>query len=126
VPILDLRCDTESHYEFATGYMLGRDDNLFVIEEYLAEPEDRWDWRASPVLTPSLRGVAPALIHCGEWDILRDEARQYADRLRDAGVDVVFRCYEGQSHVMAPDVTEKAKLEATEVIRRYIGPEAAG
>jgi acetyl esterase len=32
------------------------------------------------------------------FDPLRDEGRAYADRLRGAGVDVVYREYPGQIH----------------------------
>ncbi|MFT4219563.1 MAG: alpha/beta hydrolase [Microbacterium sp.] len=84
----DLRADTRSQHEFATGYGLRKSDNDFVVSQYLSDPEERWDWRASPLLVSSVRGVAPAYVSVGEWDILRDEDVQYADRLRDAGIPV--------------------------------------
>jgi acetyl esterase len=84
----DLRGDTRSQEENGTGYGLRKSDNDFVTAQYLTVPEDRWDWRASPILADSFRGLAPAFITVGEWDVLRDEDIQYANRLRDAGVPV--------------------------------------
>jgi acetyl esterase len=95
----DLRGDTRSQLENAEGYGLRKSDNDFVAAQYLREPEDRWDWRASPLLASSLRGVAPALITVGNWDVLRDEDIQYADRLKDAGVPVELHVDEDRGHI---------------------------
>jgi acetyl esterase len=53
---------------------------------------------AAPLQAPSLAGLPPALIVLGGCDLLRDEGRAYAARLRDAGVDVDEVCYPGQPH----------------------------
>jgi acetyl esterase len=119
----DARADTPSQHEFADGYGLRRDDNLFVFEQYLDDPEQRWDWRASPLLAESVAGVAPAVITVGEWDILRDEDRMYGDRLRDAGVRVTFNCLPGQGHL--PRSFEELSGILYEAIGQHVGPEAA-
>jgi acetyl esterase len=99
--LLDARCDYASHEENAVGYQLRETDNRYVIRRYLEYPQQRWDWRVSPVLVPSLRGVAPALIIAGEFDILRDEMQFYAHRLQDAGVEVDFRCFRSEGHAFS-------------------------
>ncbi|MBY8823571.1 alpha/beta hydrolase [Sphingomonas colocasiae] len=96
--LLDARCDYRSHAENGRGYQLSTADNRYIIRRYLNRAEERWDWRVSPVLAPSLRGVAPALIVAAEFDILRDEMEFYANRLRDAGVAVDHRCYPMEGH----------------------------
>jgi acetyl esterase len=46
---------------------------------------------AHPLLSADLSGLPPAYITVAHFDPLRDDGRLYADRLREAGVDVVFR-----------------------------------
>ena len=60
----------------------------------------------SPAAAPSLAGLPPAVIVCGEYDPLRDEARSYAERLREDGVEVVLDVVPGLIHhaMMAPGI----------------------
>lgn len=53
---------------------------------------------AAPLRAPSLKGLPPALVILGGCDMLRDEGRAYADRLRADGVDVEEVCFAGQPH----------------------------
>jgi acetyl esterase len=53
---------------------------------------------AVPLSARNLRGLPPALVVLGGCDMLRDEGRAYAARLRDDGVDVDEVCYPGQPH----------------------------
>ena len=59
---------------------------------------DRGDWRASPLLAEGLAGVAPAVVLTCEYDPLRAEGDEYAQRLRAAGVPVTHRSYPGLVH----------------------------
>jgi acetyl esterase len=53
---------------------------------------------AVPLSAPDLSGLPPALVVLGGCDMLRDEGRAYAAKLREAGVDVDEVCYPGQPH----------------------------
>jgi acetyl esterase len=53
---------------------------------------------AVPLSAKHLGGLPPALVVLGGCDMLRDEGRAYAARLRDEGVDVDEVCYAGQPH----------------------------
>ena len=56
---------------------------------------------AVPLSAAVLTGVAPAIVILGGCDMLRDEGRAYAARLRDDGVEVEEVCYPGQPHGFA-------------------------
>jgi acetyl esterase len=53
---------------------------------------------AAPLYAESLKGLPPAVVVLGGCDLLRDEGREYAGRLRNDGVDVDEVCYSGQPH----------------------------
>ena len=53
---------------------------------------------ATDAVRTILKGRAPALVVLGGCDMLRDEGRAYAGRLRDEGVPVDEVCYPGQPH----------------------------
>ena len=53
---------------------------------------------AVPLSAPRLSGLPPALVVLGGCDMLRDEGRAYAARLREEGVDIDEVCYAGQPH----------------------------
>jgi acetyl esterase len=95
---------------------------VFVNHQYCQNwTEDAFDWRASPVLTPSLKGLPPTLIHVGEWDVLRDEAVLYANRLRDAGCDVRLIVQPQQSHSPTPVSWPTLHREIATLLARTIG-----
>ncbi|KAI1427255.1 alpha/beta hydrolase fold-domain-containing protein [Xylaria sp. FL1777] len=66
------------------------------INAYIPNPTP--DYKHSPLLTPSLVGLPPALIQSAGVDIFRDSGFAYADGLKAAGVDVEMHCYGGVPH----------------------------
>jgi acetyl esterase len=55
------------------------------------------------------------------FDPLRDEGRAYADRLREAGVDVVYHEYPGQIHAFVSLTRAIPQgLEATREVAEYL------
>jgi acetyl esterase len=55
----------------------------------LKAPED--EPVAHPLLSRDLSGLPPAYITVAHFDPLRDDGKNYAERLREAGVDATFR-----------------------------------
>ncbi|MGH7332659.1 MAG: alpha/beta hydrolase [Candidatus Rokuibacteriota bacterium] len=97
-PAVDFALDTVSHRELADGHVIPRDRVTWYMQQYLRGESDRTDPRASPLRTPDLSGQPPTLVITAGFDPLRDEGHAYAERLRAAGVDVVYREYPGQIH----------------------------
>jgi acetyl esterase len=97
-PATDFRCNTPSHAQNGSGYLLTREAIDYFSNSYLGAAGQGNDWRASPALAPSFRGLPPAFVLTAGYDPLRDEGAQYAQLLRDAGVAVEYVCFERQIH----------------------------
>ena len=97
-PATNMHMDTESHRKFGLGHLLTRPSMDWFQEQYLNGPEDRDDWRASPLHAESLAGLPPAYVVIAGNDPLRDEGEAYAMALKAAGVPVAFREFPGQIH----------------------------
>lgn len=125
-PALDFSLETGSHRELADGHVIPRDRIVWYAEHYLRSEADKADLRASPLQAPKLAGQPPTMIVTGGFDPLRDEGKAYADRLREAGVDVVHREYPGQIHAFV-SLTKAipqgmaATLEIAEYLRKRLG-----
>ena len=97
-PNTDYVGDYNSMAEFAEIATLSRADVMWAKDQYLGNGADERDWRASPLRSPSLARVAPALVVTAECDVLRDEAEAYASRLEVEGVPTTLRRYRGLPH----------------------------
>jgi acetyl esterase len=89
--------DTDSHREFAEGFLLDQAAIVWFFDHYIDRGQ-RSDWRFAPLLADDLDGVAPAWIGLAECDPLVDEGIAYADRLRLAGVPVQLELWRGLTH----------------------------
>lgn len=124
-PVFDLRADYPSHWENSgPGYTLSHDDCLFVYEQYLGDWSKRYDPRASVILAKSLKGLPPTHIHVGEWDVLRDESIAFANRLRDAGVEVEIVVQPEESHGPTPVTAPLVEQQMAAFLARTVGPKA--
>ena len=106
-PIIDAGFDTDSYRTFAEGYYLRRDAMRWFWDQYIPDGPARAEITASPLRasTRQLSGLPKALVITAEYDPLRDEAEEYAARLKRAGVTVKCTRYEGVTHAftgMAP------------------------
>lgn len=114
-PATDFAMTAASHDEFVEGAIIPRDRVIWYRDQYLTQESDGKDVRASPLLAENLEGQPPALIQTAGFDPLRDEALDYANRLRDAGVHTTHHEYPGQIHGFM--MLTKAIPEGLEAIR---------
>ncbi|WP_395699925.1 alpha/beta hydrolase [Aquabacterium sp.] len=97
-PGTDMRAVAPSHTRNGQGYLLTQDTIAYFRAQYIADPAQYADWRASPLLHPRLDGLPPALVLTAGYDPLRDEGLEYADALSNAGVPTQYICFERQIH----------------------------
>jgi acetyl esterase len=112
-PATDLTRSKPSHKYFRVGFTLPEASILWFRERYLPDLRLESDPRVSPLFVEDLSGLPPALVITAGFDPLRDEGQAYAERLRQAGVDVEYVCSEGSVHGfinMAGGVDEAARV----------------
>ena len=97
-PGTDMRAVAPSHTANGQGYLLTSDSIRYFRGHYVPDEAQWSDWRTSPLLHPDLSKLPPALVITAGFDPLRDEGRQYADRLSQAGVPTQYVCFERQIH----------------------------
>lgn len=97
-PVTDIDPDRASYLAFGTGDVpLSRADMLWFLGHYA--PRSAWaDARIAPLRAGSLGHLPPAIVITAENDVLRDEGKAYAERLRAAGVPTILRRYAGMTH----------------------------
>jgi acetyl esterase len=110
---------TASYLENSEGYGLTRKGMMWFWDHYLNDKSEASDFRAAPLMAPSLAGLPRAFVVTAEYDVLRDEAQVYAKKMAEAGVDVTHVFVEGMNHGFASSVTEFPFLsQAKDVLRR--------
>ncbi|MBP1820507.1 alpha/beta hydrolase [Mycobacterium sp. OAE908] len=101
-PVVNYRDETRSQTLFADGFFLTKADLHFCRHQFLDGADiDASDPRVSPLLADDFTGLPPALLLSAGFDPLRDEDRQYADALRNAGVPVDHREFGSLIHGFA-------------------------
>jgi acetyl esterase len=74
------------------GYILSAEMMQWFWDNFITDTNKFEE--ASPLRTKNLEGLAPAFIATANYDPLRDEGKAYADKLKAAGVEVVYGNYE--------------------------------
>ncbi len=125
-PVTDLRCNSASYAENGRGYLLTQETMRWFVANYLADPAQADDWRASPLLHPDLSNLPPALVLTAGYDPLRDEGAAYAGRLASAGARASTVSFPGQIHgfvTMGKLIDEASTALATcaAELRRVLG-----
>jgi acetyl esterase len=109
-PVTDANFDTPSYTAYQDGYWLTREAMKWFWDNYTSDQTNRREPTVSPLQASvdDLKGLPPALIINGEFDVLRDEGEAYAHKLIDAGVEVRAVRYHGTIHdfVMLNPISE--------------------
>lgn len=99
-PVTDANFDTHSYTTYQDGYFLTREAMKWFWDNYTSTQTNRKEPTVSPLQATleQLKGLPPALIINGEFDVLCDEGEAYAHKLMEAGVPVTAVRYHGTIH----------------------------
>jgi len=98
-PILDYSRITASKRELSSGYLVDQATLDHDLMYYLPAGTQASNPLVSPLLAEDVSGMPRTLIHTAEFDPLRDEGRNYFDRLTQAGNEVSYTCHPGMIHL---------------------------
>ncbi|MBF7016758.1 alpha/beta hydrolase [Staphylococcus durrellii] len=124
-PVTNAEFDTESYNQFAENYYLTKEGMQWFWNQYTTDSEERAEITASPLRASieDLKGLPPAMILNAEADVLRDEGEAYANKLREAGVEIAQIRFQGAIHdfVMVNDLDQtNATREAMDISTSWI------
>lgn len=99
-PVTNAEFDTESYHQFAENYFLAKEGMQWFWDQYTTDVNERAEITASPLKASveELKGLPSAMILNAEADVLRDEGEAYANKLREAGVEVTHMRFQGIIH----------------------------
>ncbi|GAA0611428.1 alpha/beta hydrolase [Kribbella sandramycini] len=128
-PALDLVGRRPSRDLFGEGFLLTEEDIMWYREHYTPDPAARPTAEVSPLLVDdkALAELPPALVTSAGFDPLRDEAREYVDRLTAAGVPVTHLYHPTLVHghynlIPLPGATADALVTLTAHLKAALGP----
>ena len=99
-PVIDYDFDRPSYKAHGDSFALTQDSMRYFWKQYLG-PDGKSNGHhpyASPIRAETLAGLPDATIITAEFDPLIDEAADYAQALKAAGVDVAYSQYAGMAH----------------------------
>ncbi|MFE3827517.1 alpha/beta hydrolase [Streptomyces sp. NPDC059092] len=124
-PEIDDRLDTPSMRAYHDTPGWNRPSAELSWDLYLGEGlrgGDQVSAYAAPARVENLSGLPPAFVTAGQFDPLRDEDINYAQRLAQAGVPTELRLYPGTFHgshmVTEAAITQRMFSDQTEALRR--------
>lgn len=97
-PAVDYDWSSPSLEQNGEGYLLTRSSMQWFWAHYLGAGDPTDNPYVCPARADSLADLPPAYVGTCEYDPLRDEGEKYAAGLRDAGVQVTAKRYDGMIH----------------------------
>jgi acetyl esterase len=97
-PVTDCRFDRPSYVDPSNQLLTTRDAMQHYWSLYAPDETQRLSSLASPSREADLSGLPEAIVLTAEYDVLRDEGEEFAQRLQAAGVNVNHKRALGQMH----------------------------
>lgn len=115
-PVAGHDFNTPSYQRNANAKPLNKAMMQWFFDKYLNTPAEGDKPWISLLKAERVEGVAPATIITAEIDPLMSEGKAYADKLKAAGVDVVYKNFDGVAHeffgmgAVLPEAKEAVKI----------------
>lgn len=97
-PCVDVACESASMTTYAEAFPLTRAMMDWFVGHYMGPGDSPAAPRLSPLRSPDVSGLAPAVVVTAGFDPLLDQGEAYARRLKEAHVPVAYRCYDSLAH----------------------------
>ena len=97
-PVAGNDMNTQSYRENADAKPLGKADMEWFVKNTVTSMDDTKDPRINLNGRSDLAGVAPATVILAQIDPLRSDGETYASKLKDAGVTVDVKTFNGVTH----------------------------
>lgn len=120
-PVVDFKSRHPSFFAYKDGLVLTGQDIEYVTDYYAHKYNIELD---DPLISPingHLKKVAPAFVVTAGHDVLHDEGKIYAYKLRQENVKVHYQDYEDQTHgfINLTPVSKKAKKNLIEMSKTF-------
>lgn len=92
-PVISSMIEDASYDNCPDRYFITKEAMKFFWSMYLQSPTDYKNPYASPDQAKDLSNLPPTLIITAEYDPLCHEAEEYANKLSQAGVNVILKCF---------------------------------
>lgn len=121
-PTTDARMGQPSITTFGKGYFLTKDLMDWFVDHYKRNEEDKLNPLMSPFLEKDLSNLPPAFVSTAYYDPLKDEGAAYAQRLKEAGNQVLYKDYKGVVHgfLNLTRITKKQTFQLHEDIKNAL------
>jgi len=124
-PSLDLSCSTWSYGTYKEGFFLTADKMKYYVDHYINSKDDIENPLGSPLKQKDLSYLPRTHLVTAGFDPFHGEGELYANHLKEAGVNVTYKCYESMIHAFlhmnqtVPEV-ETALQEIAGVLKKAL------
>jgi acetyl esterase len=119
-PIADNNMNSESYQQYAAAKPLSKPMMEWFARNYLDDISKAGDARIS-LVRANLKGLPPTTLIGAEIDPLQTEGKLLADKLKEAGVEVDYKLYNGVTHeffgmsALVPDAKDAISYSAERI-----------
>ncbi|WP_205573256.1 alpha/beta hydrolase [Flavisolibacter nicotianae] len=123
-PVASNDMNSESYHKYAAAKPLNKPMMEWFAKNYLGDMSKAADPRIA-LVNANLKGLPPTTVIGAEIDPLQTEGKLLADKLKDAGVDVDYKLYDGVTHeffgmaTVVPDAKDAQAYAASELKKSF-------